>query len=82
MIWLAPIDQQEAKECKEKEEKEDKQGHHKEWNMFAADIVNICIIQPHPSIICWIFKVGDINCSYHVMCGVSLYMREVLVLPI
>ena len=26
--------------------------------MFATEIVNVCIIQPHTSVVCWIFKVG------------------------
>ena len=31
--------------------------------MFANDIVNVCIIEPHTPIISGIFKVGEIGCS-------------------
>ena len=33
--------------------------------MFANKIVDICIIQPHTSAVCWVFKVGDIKYSNH-----------------
>ena len=42
--------------------------------MFATETVNICIIQPHHSVVCWIFKVGDLNSSYH--CAKDLCIRE------
>ena len=42
-----------------------KHCHYKEWNLFATEIVNVCSIQAHRSVVCWVFKVGDIHCSNH-----------------
>ena len=42
--------------------------------MFAMEIVNVCIIQPHPSVVVRIFKVGDIKGS--VQCAEDLCVRE------
>ena len=50
MIWPVATDQGEAKECKEEEE-EDKHCHKEEWNVSATEIVNICIVQPHPFVV-------------------------------
>ena len=44
-----------------KEEEEDEHCHYKEWNVFATEVVNVCIIQPYRSVICWILKVGDVD---------------------
>ena len=63
MILLATTDQREAKECKEEKEGKNKHCHQEEWNVLTTKIVNICIVQPHPSLILWIFKVGYIKHS-------------------
>ena len=31
--------------------------------MFATVIVNVCIIQPHDSVVHWVLKVGDVKCT-------------------
>ena len=59
----AATDQREPKECKEEKEEKSKHRHQEEWNVLTTEIANICIVQPHPSFISWIFKVGYIKYS-------------------
>ena len=75
-VWygLQPLTKEKQESVRKKEEEEDKHCHYEEWNMFALQIVNVGIIQPHFSVICWIFKVGDINCSNQ--CTKDLCIRE------
>ena len=42
--------------------------------MFSTEIADACSIQPHHSVVCWVFKVGDLNCSYQ--CAEYLCVRE------
>ena len=59
VIWPVATGQREAAECTEEE---DLHCHYEEWNVFATEIVNVWIIQPHTSVVVGIFKISD---TYH-----------------
>ena len=42
--------------------------------MFATEIANVCIVQPHHTVVCWIFKFSDIKDSDK--CAEYLCIRE------
>ena len=42
--------------------------------MFASEIFNVCVIQPYPSVVCWIFKVGDKNRSNQCAKDLCIYI--------
>ena len=64
-VWngLQPLTKEKQESVRKKEEEENKHCHYEEWNVFATKIVNVCIIQPHHSVICWVFKRGDVKHS-------------------
>ena len=56
---------------------EDKDCHYEEWNVFPNKIVNVCIIQPHLSIVIpWIFKIGDINCCDECAKDLCIWQKD------
>ena len=57
-------------ETSKRVQEEGKDYHQKEWNVFVTEIGNVCIMQPHPSVVCWVFKVGDVKTAS--MCEGSL----------
>ena len=62
----------------EEKKERDKHCNNKQWNayVYATEIVNVCIMQPHLSaLICWIFKVSDINCSNQCVEDLCMHMR-------
>jgi len=43
VIWPATSDQKKQESVRKKEEEEDKHGHYDKWNLFATEILNVCI---------------------------------------
>ena len=44
---------------------------------MKTEIGNVCIIQPHPSVVCWVFEVGDVKTAS--TCKGYLYERRMSV---
>ena len=63
MACMQPLTKEKQESVRKKEEEEDQHCHYEKWNVFASEIVNLCIIQPHTSVVCLILNVGDIKYS-------------------